>query len=113
MKITKRQLIRIIREAIIDRSTMPAREVQEHPPWEPIQHSQWPAEQVSDNRNLKGEVEWEEGGRDVITLPPDVVADFDEEIETDRWAVDDFISAWLQDDVAAPGAFEGRWSWVT
>ena len=112
LKITKRQLIRIIREAIIDRSTMPAREVQEHPPWEPIQHSQWPAEQVSDDRNLQVEVEWEEGGRDVITLPPDVVADFDEEIETDRWAVDDFISAWLQAEVAGPDAFVGRWSWV-
>ena len=48
----------------------------------------------------------------MITLPPDVVADFDEEIETDRWAVDDFISAWLQDDVAGPDAFVGRWSWV-
>ena len=87
-KLSEKQLRRIVREATADRSKMPAREFQEHPLWEPIQHSQWLAEQVSDDRNLQVEVEWEDGGRDVITLPPDVVADFDEEIETDRWAVD-------------------------
>ena len=36
MKITKQKLRRIIREAI-DKSTMPAREFQTHPPWGPIQ----------------------------------------------------------------------------
>jgi predicted RNA-binding protein len=90
MRVTPRQLRRIIREAFEDHIR--------RRPKEP----------------MLIEIEWESGQKKVITVPEDIRAEYNEEYWRDRWDAQAWMDTWLEDEFGISsehGDFVQRWRW--
>ena len=88
MRVTPRQLRRIIREAFEDHIR--------RRPKEP----------------MLIELEWDSGRNEVITVPEDIEAEFREEKDRDRWAADSWLMSWLDDEFGEGGDLVSRWRYA-